>query len=140
MGLLIAYGSYQIAQKDPYSGSVKATALAGTDCKPYTADDGTRFYRCTVIANYTVDKIYSISKVINSSNPIKPGELLTVSYNPTNPSDFVLREISDRNLGIIIIAMAVSVLVIVWISVYMVNRNRQLAINTGFQSVWNNVI
>jgi hypothetical protein len=122
IGIIISVGMigiaiYLLITKGKYSGDTIAV-VQKSSCKQKYSDEAGRTQKCTANIVYSVN-----SKTYNNTIPVGETEYtnkqIDIMYDSKNPNDIQKKNYLRRNLGLILIIIAIIIIAIVWTRYYL---------------------
>jgi len=140
ISLLLIYVGVKIL-KTPQTYTGKTSAKVNTvDCTKNivnSSNGSSTTYNCSISVTYKVNDVdYTTSLQDASSYEIKTGDSVNIEYNPTNPADSRISQISSKTLGWGAIILGVIILLGTIVHVYLVRRYKFFAAGTGVADVY----
>jgi hypothetical protein len=138
LGLILACcGSYFVSQK---STMVNGTAtIASATCNQVTKVTNGKSsisYSCTLSISYVVDgKTYTSNIVADNSTPYMVGTTIDISYDPKNPSNVTLRQMSGTMMGSISCCIGITIVCAASLNYYFASKSKAYAAYQGASSI-----
>ena len=116
--------------------TAETTATISKSTCTHTYDGNNLNYICQMAITYIVDgKNYNANINSESATQYSTNETIQVQYDPNNPQDVNLKELSSSTLAIILIVVAIVIILFGWGFFYLVRRNKGLAAVLGTSSI-----
>ena len=132
-GLLIILGIFFCFLKNSRSGKVIGT-VQSSSCTTSTAQPSTT--TCSINIQYIVGG-KTLTTTQTTVKTYNKGDQISLGYNPNNPSDVVIGNLSSWILGLIFIVFGLIIIGVGWLNYYLVNRFKFLAAFSGAENVVN---
>ena len=116
--ILISFGVYLMRHKASQTEDVMAKIVdskctivqTGTDKQP------SQTTQCNMNVSYTVSGKEYKTNLVTSGRNYAPNELISIQYNPNNPSDIREKTAANKTIGIVLLLVGLGIIVIsiVW--------------------------
>jgi len=115
---LIYWGFVIINRKNPWSGTASATVTEGSSC---TSTYG-NLYNCNLNVSYNVQgQTYNNQIIAVTQLNYRPGDTLTISYDPNNPQNSrIYQNPPTKWPGWILVLLGILMLIIIWLIIWFI--------------------
>jgi len=123
--IMFVFGVSALIQK-PTTMTTQALITAVSGC---SVDK--KITTCTVTVSFSVNGVTYTPVVQTSDAMHSVGQTITVNYDPVNPNNASVNQLSSWALGLILIGFAILILGGAWYNYYIVNRFKTVAAAEG---------
>jgi hypothetical protein len=138
--VLLGISLYLLLTPPKYSEHTTAKVIEAKCDRVSTGDSRGSANNCNMKIEYTVDdkKIVQDHSVFQSSTYYSVGSELKIRYNPDNPEDFTTA-VSRKTVGWILLAIGLVVMVISWVSWWIVTSFKFASASMGAATAYDMV-